>query len=281
VLTLALNAGGKVPVVVVGPDQSAVTGLAHNAAGLSAKLSKGGASAAFTLTALNWTEGSDGVYYVTLAAGDTDTAGACVLLVIYNGAVYRGGFQVSAGVAVDLSPVQTVVDAIKLSTDNLPSDPADQSLLNSAISAVEAKVDTVDNVADAILARTDVATSTRLAAADYTAPPSVAALATQASVDALATAVSTIDGLVDDIKAKTDALPASPANEATLTAMTATLARLLGLGGHNVVIDTVVVGVDGTTSCRVRSYDSQANADAAYATAYSAPRVMTKGKKVG
>lgn len=67
----------------------------------------------------------------------------------------------------------------------------------------------------------------RLATAGYTAPDNatIATRASQASVDAVAGAVDTevaailaaVDTEVAAIKAKTDALPSSPANEATLT----------------------------------------------------------------
>jgi hypothetical protein len=44
---------------------------------------------------------------------------------------------------------------VKASTDNLPSDPADASVVAGLIAAVEAKVDTVDTVVDAIKLKTD------------------------------------------------------------------------------------------------------------------------------
>jgi len=56
--------------------------------------------------------------------------------------------------------VDGVADAIKLQTDNLPSDPADASVVAGLISAVETKVDTVDTVVDAIKAKTDSLTFT-------------------------------------------------------------------------------------------------------------------------
>jgi hypothetical protein len=58
-----------------------------------------------------------------------------------------------------LSALNTDLDAIKAKTDNLPTDPADESLLEAAITAAHAttdgKVDTVDTVVDAIKVQTD------------------------------------------------------------------------------------------------------------------------------
>lgn len=51
--------------------------------------------------------------------------------------------------------LDTEVAAIKAKTDNLPSDPADASVVAGLIAAVDAKVDTVDTVVDAIKAKTD------------------------------------------------------------------------------------------------------------------------------
>jgi len=88
--------------------------------------------------------------------------------------------------AVDLATVDTVVDAIKLKTDNLPSDPADQSAVEAAITA---------------------ATS---------------GLATASSIVTLTTKVDTLDDYVDTevaaIKAKTDNLPADPADASDIAA---------------------------------------------------------------
>jgi hypothetical protein len=56
--------------------------------------------------------------------------------------------------------IDTEVGAIKAKTDNLPSDPADASVVAGLIAAVETKVDTVDTVVDAIKTKTDGLTFT-------------------------------------------------------------------------------------------------------------------------
>lgn len=82
----------------------------------------------------------------------------------------------SANLDTQLSTIDTVVDAVKIKTDNLPTDPADESSIQAAISAIPA-APSASTVATAVrselateLGRIDAATSTRLAAAGYTAP---------------------------------------------------------------------------------------------------------------
>jgi hypothetical protein len=60
---------------------------------------------------------------------------------------------VDTGTTLDtaITTIDTVVDAIKLKTDNLPADPASET----NVDAVETKVDIVDTVADAIKVKTD------------------------------------------------------------------------------------------------------------------------------
>jgi hypothetical protein len=51
--------------------------------------------------------------------------------------------------------LDTEIAAIKAKTDNLPSDPADASVVAGLIAAAEAKIDIIDTTADAIKAKTD------------------------------------------------------------------------------------------------------------------------------
>lgn len=116
-----------------------------------------------------------------------------------------GGGGIGIVISNDVSSLLPVasIAAIKAKTDNLPSDPADQSAVEAAISAIPAAPDAA-TVATAVrvelaaeLARVDVATSTRLASAGYTAPDNAGIAA---------------------IKVKTDSLPATPADETTVAA---------------------------------------------------------------
>jgi hypothetical protein len=80
------------------------------------------------------------------------------------------------------APANSDILAIKTKTDNLPSDPADQSLLEAAISAVTApSVSDIRTELSVELGRLDASVSSRLASASYTAPttpPTAAQIAT-------------------------------------------------------------------------------------------------------
>jgi hypothetical protein len=109
--------------------------------------------------------------------------------------------------------VDTVVDAIKLSTDNLPSDPADASVVAGLIAAVEAKVDIIDTNVDAINIETDAAA---IANAVWDS-----ATADQMTAGSFGLALgTTVPGYIDTeiaaIKAKTDNLPSDPADASVI-----------------------------------------------------------------
>jgi hypothetical protein len=95
---------------------------------------------------------------------------------------------------------EAALAAIKAKTDNLPSDPADQSLVDAAIAAIPA-APSAAATASAVrselateLARIDAATSTRLASASYAAPANADIAAIKAKTDSLA---FTVAGQVD------------------------------------------------------------------------------------
>lgn len=90
------------------------------------------------------------------------------------------------------APANSDISAIKSKTDNLPSDPADQSLLEAAIAGVTAP--SASAVATAVrselsveLARVDQAISSRLASSAYTAPANSDITAIKGKTDLLET----------------------------------------------------------------------------------------------
>jgi hypothetical protein len=108
------------------------------------------------------------------------------------------------------APDNAAITAIKTKTDNLPSDPADESSIQAAIAAIPA-APSASSVANAVrteltteLGRIDVATSTRLASSGYTAP---------ANAD------------ISAIKAKTDNLPSDPASTTNINNSETTLKK--------------------------------------------------------
>lgn len=62
----------------------------------------------------------------------------------------------AVSLAADIAAADAVADAIKAKTDNLPSDPADASVVAGLIAAAEAKIDIIDSNVDTILAATEV-----------------------------------------------------------------------------------------------------------------------------
>ncbi len=143
----------------------------------------------------------------------------------------------------EVGTVSTVVDAIKAKTDNLPSDPADQSAVEAAISAAAANLATaaslatVDTVVDAIKAKTDNLPSDP---ADQSAVE--AAISAAAANLATAASLATVDTVVDAIKAKTDNLPATPAavGSAMTLATNSVTAAALAADAVDEILDEVV-----------------------------------------
>lgn len=142
--------------------------------------------------------------------------------------------------------IDTVVDAIKAKTDNLPADPASETNVN----ANETKIDTLDTVADAIKAVTDNL-------------PNSGALTDLAT----ALALSTVDTVVDAIKAKTDNLPSDPASETNVNA-------------NETKIDTMDTVVDGIKAVTDNLPNSGALTDLATAAALTAVDTVVDAIKV-
>jgi len=126
------------------------------------------------------------------------------------------------------APANSDIVAIKSKTDALPSDPADQSLLEAAIAGVTAP--SAATVASAVrtelateLARVDVATSTRLATSGYTAPTSAPTAAAVASaVRTELTEISNLDATVSS-RLASSAYSAAPTTAQIATAVEGSL----------------------------------------------------------
>lgn len=148
------------------------------------------------------------------------------------------------------APDNAGIAAIKAKTDNLPASPAAQGNLadidylkrttvtgTGVAGSIVALVDAIKTAVDAIKSTVDTnlnaTVSSRMAAASYK-DPDTTALSGTPTTDALtdflrslekrsaATGVAgSIAGLINAVKTKTDALPASPANESTSTAIKA------------------------------------------------------------
>jgi len=103
------------------------------------QISKNGA--AFGNTSATLTSIGNGAYYVELSASELDTLG--VILVRYKSANttefqdigYVLANDMYAATTVDLTGIEASLTAIQAKTDNLPTDPADESLIIAAIAA--------------------------------------------------------------------------------------------------------------------------------------------------
>ena len=155
--------------VVIGPAVSIVDGftpvtnlalstadeaeiLKHDAAAVTDI--SGGTMAAITA--------ADGYYNLTLTASNLDTEGMLTVLInddslslplrssfmVMNANSYDAMYAYDGGIATEAKQdtIDTVVDAIKAKTDNLPADPASET----NIDANETKIDITDEVVDTI-----------------------------------------------------------------------------------------------------------------------------------
>lgn len=145
-------------------------------------------------------------------------------------AVGSFGESLQAKVDVDVStrlatstyvaPDNADITAIKAKTDHLPSDPASESSVETAINVIGNLV------------------ATRLATSSYTAPDNASVALIKAKTDNLP-ATPANEATVAAVKAKTDLLPASPANEVTVAAIKAKTDLLAFNGDGGVVAHTI------------------------------------------
>lgn len=203
------------------------------------------------------------------ASGEYTSALTAIQADLDNPAQYKADVS---GLATSsaLVTVDSVVDSIKAKTDNLPTDPADDSDIDAQLAEIKAYVDDLESRLTATRAGyLDVAISTRLATSGYTAPPSVGDIATAVwsnatrTLSSFGTLVSDIwstatrtlssfgftvatnsDANVTAIKAKTDNLPASPA--AVGSAMTLTSGERTAIANEVEAIQDSIAG-DGFT----------------------------------
>lgn len=118
-------------------------------------------------------------------------------------------------VDTELAAVKTVVDAIQAKTDNLPSDPADASVVAGLIAAAEAKIDIIDDFLDTEIAAILTDTSTTI---DDLVDDLEARL-TQALADKLAAHALSILTLVVDAGSTTTAVVFKTVNGAAASAV--------------------------------------------------------------
>lgn len=153
----------------------------------------GGGLYAYTLSSSNSSEGEYAAIFKTTDS-TVDSQHIPSLWVLGRAGVENLDAATSTRLASSgyTAPANSDISAIKSKTDNLPSDPADQSLLEAAIAGVTAP--SASTVASAVrselsveLARVDQPISSRLASASYTAPANSDISAIKAKTDLLET----------------------------------------------------------------------------------------------
>jgi hypothetical protein len=186
----------------------------------------GGGLYAYTLSTDNSSEGE----YAAIFKTDDSTVDAQHIPSLW--VLGRAGVEnldaatSTRSVAADIPTAD--ITAIRAATDNLPSDPADQSLVEAAISALT--IPTATDIRTEMdsnstkLANLDVSVSSRLALADYTAPstpPTAGAIADEVRVE-LAAELANLDAPVSGATAPS----ASTVATAVRTELATELARV-------------------------------------------------------
>lgn len=159
----------------------------------------------------------------------------------------RLGAPAGASVSADVAAVKVDTAAIKAKTDNLPSDPADASVIAGLIAGVDAKVDIIDTNVDAVLVDTGT---------DIPAQLNAIAGYIDTEIGTILTNLATVDTVVDAIQAKTDNLPSDPADASVVAGLIAAVEAKIDIVDTNVdaILDdtgTSGVVVAGTVNANV------------------------------
>lgn len=174
--------------------------------------------------------GASNEYTGTCAVPGASSVAAGVPVDNTTGTAILTATTLRAALGMASADLDTQLSGISSKTTNLPSDPADQSDVETAITsatsglASQASVDTlasyVDTEVAAIKAKTDNLPADPADASDIAA-----------SFASIAASIATLTGYVDTevaaIKAKTDNLPADPADQSAVEAAITTAASLL------------------------------------------------------
>ena len=140
--------------------------------------------------------------------------------------------QTAGDVPALVTTVDTVVDAVKAKTDNLPTAPADDTSIDTQLATIAGYLDTeiaailaaVDTEVAAIKAKTD---NLPAAPADDTSIDTQLATIAGYLDTEIAAILAAVDTEVAAIKAKTDNLPAAPADDTSIDTQLGTIAGYL------------------------------------------------------
>lgn len=245
--------------------------------------------------------GSSGIYYLDLAAGNTNGDVVCIQVKTSTSGA-KTTVLVFYTAAQTLDELDAIADAIKAKTDNLPADPADDSDIDAQLVAIkaeveglagaamrgtdsaatEAKQDIIDTNVDTLITRipAEVAQKQHLVngTGDITPPTNKGIWDVLGDGTNLKTLIDTVDAVVDAIKAVTDNLPDSGAlttinnyvdliDDAT-NGLAAIKAEVEGLGGaamrgtDNAALATALATVDAVVDAIKAITDNLPNSGA-------------------
>jgi hypothetical protein len=147
------------------------------------------------------------------------------------------------------APDNSSITAIKAKTDNLPSDPADQSLIVAAIAGIPA-APSAASVASAVrtelateLARLDAAISSRLATAGYTAPDNSGISAIKTKTDQITFTSGNVNAIAQVVSDKTGYALTSGERTAIATAVEA---ALINEADGQEIVNAIVTAIGNT-----------------------------------
>ena len=267
-IILKKDSARKLPVLLV--DSGGAVQASVGEGDVTVATSKnGGVLAGFTLTD-KWTELGQGLYTIDFASGDLDTEGFFAYLVTvtgcdqYSGIMYVSDWETNVDSILEdtnttlpaaittaegnirgtdsdtlktlseqVDGVQTDATAIKEKTDNLPTDPADESLLEAELLLVETNVKAAITDAEGNIRGGGDDLNTLSGQLDTIHDALVAIKGVGWTDENL----TTIDSLIDAIKDKTDNLPTDPADQSLLEAAITVVDNNLA----NLAIDIVML----------------------------------------
>lgn len=150
----------------------------------------------------------------------SDPADESLIIAATDAIMTRLGAPAGASVSADVAAVKSDTGAIKAKTDNLPTDPADASDVSDALSALQTHGDGAWATATGFSTLDEAAVRTAVGMASADLDTQLGAIKTAADGAATTSDVDarfdTVDTNLAAVKAKTDNLPADPADASVI-----------------------------------------------------------------
>lgn len=229
---VAAMAAGVVTAAAIADNAIDAGSIASNAI-TDAKIATGAiTSAKFAAGAIDAAAIADGAIDAGALAADAITAAKLAADVTTE-------LQSGLATAAALATVDTVVDAIQAKTDNLPSDPADESLVIAATDAIFARIG--------------------------------APVGASISAD-----IAVVDGVADAIKAKTDNLPSDPADASVIAGRFDTVDASLADLPTNAELAAALASADDAVLAAIAALNNLSQADVRTAVGLASANLDTQ-----